>query len=617
MRLRASFLVIIVALGLIVVPLAAADIQLTPVERLGFPDRAYIVDLNRDENLSAKSLRVSENGAPVLHFTISPLAGSSIDSAVMLAIDASNSMAGSPYRSAVNAARAFALGRTGAERIGIVAFNHDVQVIQKPTLNSDELSAALDRRPALAYGTHIYDGVMESLAVLGEAHASTGAIVLLSDGADVGSKVGLEQAVGLARSHHVRIFTVGLVTKSYDSTPLRALAEETGGSYYEAASVVELTPIYLALGQRLASQYLLKYRSEAVPSSSVTLRLALEGVGSATDDYTAPSPSELAPFHRSLFNRFVLSQGAIAALSLLVAGVVGGILMLVFARSRSGMVGRVEEFLGGRRPADQLRKSGRNARSAFSRSRRAQGWLAQLDRKLEIAGIGLTATRVTVLTAAATVCATLVLVLISPIMFVLALLIPIFGRSWVERRLRGVRDEFADQLPANLQVLASGMRSGHSFSGALTVMVENADEPSQRELRRAVSDHQLGIPADEAVRRVADRMASRDLHQVALLSELQRTSGGNAAEVLDTVVETIRERAEVRRLIRTLTAQGRMARWILTALPVFVAVLLTLIQPDVMRPLYTTAAGHVALVIAALMVVSGSIVIQKIVDIEV
>jgi tight adherence protein B len=148
-------------------------------------------------------------------------------------------------------------------------------------------------------------------------------------------------------------------------------------------------------------------------------------------------------------------------------------------------------------------------------------------------------------------------------------------------------------------------------------MVDNADEPSRRELQRAVSDHELGIPADEAMRRVAERMASRDLHQVALLSELQRTSGGNAAEVLDTVVETIRERAEVRRLIRTLTAQGRMARWILTALPVFVAVLLTLIQPDVMRPLYTTTAGHVALVIAALMVVSGSMVIQKIVDIEV
>jgi tight adherence protein B len=148
-------------------------------------------------------------------------------------------------------------------------------------------------------------------------------------------------------------------------------------------------------------------------------------------------------------------------------------------------------------------------------------------------------------------------------------------------------------------------------------MVDNADEPSQRELRRVLADDQLGLPVDEALRHVADRMTNRDLQQVALLSELQRTAGGNAAEVLDTVVETIRERADIRRLLRTLTAQGRMARWILTAIPVVVAAFLTLIQPDVMSPLYTTTGGHVALLIATLMVVAGSICIQRIVDIEV
>ena len=202
-------------------------------------------------------------------------------------------------------------------------------------------------------------------------------------------------------------------------------------------------------------------------------------------------------------------------------------------------------------------------------------------------------------------------------LILLGLATPLLVRGWIKRRLRAIRDDFADQLPPNLQVLASALRAGHSFSGALAVMVENADDPSQRELRRAVNDDQLGITADEAVRRVAERMRSRDLHQVALLSELQRTAGGNAAEVLDTVVETIRERADVRRLLRTLTAQGRMARWILTALPVGVAAFLTLLQPDVMRPLYTTTAGHFALVVAGLMVMAGSFVIQRIVDIEV
>ena len=113
-------------------------------------------------------------------------------------------------------------------------------------------------------------------------------------------------------------------------------------------------------------------------------------------------------------------------------------------------------------------------------------------------------------------------------------------------------------------------------------------------------------------------MASRDLEQVALLAELQRTTGGNAAEVLDTVVETIRERADLRRLVQTLTAQGRMARWILTALPIVVRARFWLHAADSDA---AAAAARASVRSASssprCMVVTGSFVIQNIVDIEV
>ena len=112
-------------------------------------------------------------------------------------------------------------------------------------------------------------------------------------------------------------------------------------------------------------------------------------------------------------------------------------------------------------------------------------------------------------------------------------------------------------------------------------------------------------------------MDSRDLDQVALLAELQRTAGGNAAEVLDTVVETLRERTDVRRLMRTLTAQGRLARWILTALPVGVAVGMWALQGDMMRPLFTSTTGQILLVVGIAFVVLGSLIIQRIVEIKV
>jgi tight adherence protein B len=187
----------------------------------------------------------------------------------------------------------------------------------------------------------------------------------------------------------------------------------------------------------------------------------------------------------------------------------------------------------------------------------------------------------------------------------------------VRRKLKSVRDDFAEQLPDNLQVLASALRAGHSFVGALSVVAADAPEPAQREFRRVVADDQLGVPIDESLRDVARRMESTELEQVGLLAELQRESGGNMAEVLDTVVETIRDRFDLRRLIKTLTAQGRMARWILTLLPVFLALVITLFNPSYMHPLFSTGAGKALVALAVAMLIAGSLLIKRIVNIKV
>jgi tight adherence protein B len=205
----------------------------------------------------------------------------------------------------------------------------------------------------------------------------------------------------------------------------------------------------------------------------------------------------------------------------------------------------------------------------------------------------------------------------APILGLLGLTTPLLARAVIKRKVKAVRDEFADQFPGSLQVLASALRAGHSFNGALGVVVDHAREPARAELARVMQDDRLGVMPEDAIRKLARRMANRDIEQVALLAELQRTSGGNSAEILDTVVATIRERSEIRRLVRTLTAQGRMARWILTALPIFLTAFLWIVHPAVMKQFFTSGGGQIALVVAAIMVATGSVVIQRIVDIEV
>jgi tight adherence protein B len=199
----------------------------------------------------------------------------------------------------------------------------------------------------------------------------------------------------------------------------------------------------------------------------------------------------------------------------------------------------------------------------------------------------------------------------------LGLAVPFVVRALVLQRIEKKRRLFGDQLPDNLDVVASGLRAGHSLVGGLSLVVKDAAEPSRSEFQRVVADEQLGVPLEDALAVVARRMKSRDVEQVALVSSLQRETGSNSAEVLDRVIESIRERAGLRRLVRSLTAQGRLSRWVVTFLPVGLLLTITAINPTYMKPLFTHTSGRVVLALGVIMIVSGSIVIKKIVDIKV
>jgi tight adherence protein B len=597
---------------------AAPGVQLTQVGRLPFPDRGYLVDLPAGITVDSGAVVVRENGRRVRDLAVTPVQSSGIHYGVVLAIDSSASMRGAPLAGALSAARAFLVHRQPDEEVGIVTFNGRVRILQAPTTDGGALARALAKTPTVGYGTRIYDALDRSLALLDAAKLSTGSIVLLSDGADLGSRASSTRVLPRAKARHVRVFTVGLRSGAYDPVTLTEAAAATGGSYTDAPTADSLRVVYAELSRRLAGEYLVRYRSDAKPHSQVDVTIQIRGVGDGTTHYTAPTPSGLQPFHRSLFSRFVLSAGATLVLGLVVA-LLAGLAIVAFLRPREkALVERIADFAGGGRETVSGEHRLHPIQTRFSRQVRASGgWLAKLQEELDIARIELPATRLVLLTLGATVLATIALGLISPVFAILGLLVPLCPKSYISQQLRKVRNEFADQLAPNLQVLASALRVGHSFVGALEIVVDNAHEPSRSELQRVVADERLGVPVEDALRQVAVRMASRDLDQVALLAELQRTAGGNSAEVLDTVVETLRERADLRRLMRTLTAQGRMARWILTALPILVGVGMWLLQEDAMKPLLTSSGGQIALVTAAVMVVAGSVLIQRIVEIKV
>ena len=596
---------------------SADDLEVSPVARLPFPERGYVVGFTESTGVDPSTVRVRENGIRVRGVHVTPVAASGLRFGVALAVDASESMAGAPSAAAREAARAFVRNRRSGQELALVAFNGDIDVLTPLTTDSRRLVDALGEPLELAYGTRIYDALDRTLLLLGRGRVSAGSVVLLSDGADIGSTHTLERVVARARRQHVRIFTVGLRSGAFEAGPLRTIAARTGGSYTEASSAAELRPIYAELGRRLATEYLVRYRSDARPETHVNVAIAVAGVGDAVVGYVTPTPSRIDPFHRSFVSRFVLSSASLALVALLFAGLVGVALVVLARGPKRTHVTRINQF-SGTGPQGPLARHAEALTRALPAARYTHGRWARLERDLELARIDKSPRQVAAATVGASFLLVAPLVVVSPILALLGVLAPpIAARTLIRVKLRKLREEFADALPAALQVLASALRAGHSFSGALGVMVENTQEPARSELRRVAHDEQLGVAPETAIRRMAERMANRDLEQVALLAELQRTAGGNSAEVLDTVVDTIRERGELRRLIRTLTAQGRMARWILTALPIALTLFLWVMQPEIMNPFLQSGGGQVLLLLAVLMVASGSVLIQRIIDIDV
>jgi tight adherence protein B len=148
-------------------------------------------------------------------------------------------------------------------------------------------------------------------------------------------------------------------------------------------------------------------------------------------------------------------------------------------------------------------------------------------------------------------------------------------------------------------------------------VAKNATPPISEEFARATREIALGISVDDAMNHMVERNNSEDFDLMVTAVQIQRVVGGNLAEILDTIAFTIRERVRIQGEIRTLTAQARASGIIITLLPVFLAIFLSLIEPSYFGPMLSETAGHVLLLIAGISISIGTAIIQKIVKIEV
>jgi tight adherence protein B len=622
-RLLSLALVAAVA-SLIALPAFAADegsVQVVEAGSALFPDRAYVLTLAepRDSALTTGDVKVTEDGKPVTNLSVLSAASAEGIGTVLL-IDASNSMKGS-IDSAMQAARAFA-ARNPGQPLSVVFFNSKPTVALPLTTDRAKINAVLAKPPKLAEGTRINDALVAAVAQVRGSQLGAARVVLLSDGDDVGSNTTLDSALAQLDAQHIRVFTVGIESPDFTSDDLERIAGDTGGSFATATSLSALAEIYDELGFQLSNEYLLRYRSAAQPDQDVDVAVAVAGSEPVSFSYTSPSTGTAAPYKPAFRDELLQSWLLIPLVVALVVGLAFfTIRSLLRLRTNRKLVARLGEFvtLPEERAAERRKEVDLLLAAVGEKKKRQRSWrwMEGFADDVDVAQIQHDPSRMVWLALlAGLLVAVIAGVLFGPIWIAVGLVPPIGLNLFVRNKAREIRNEFAEQLPENLDVLASALRAGHSLAGAMGVVADEAPEPSKREFTRVVTDEQLGIPLDEALEVTAQRMQSTDMDQLAVLALVQREAGGNTAEVLDQVTANIRARMDIRRLVKVLTAQGKFSSWVIAFVPLGILIFLVMVNPSHLDPLIHETVGQVASVMAVLMMMLGFYVIRRIITIE-
>jgi tight adherence protein B len=543
---------------------------------------------------------------------------------IVVAIDRSRSMLGKPLANALTAVEQFASSAGPDDHVGVVAFGSSAIALTRLSAGPGEardLIAGLHVDPKS--GTALYDAIVVSADSLTADRRPGRAIVVVTDGADVSSTHSLDEAVAAAQKAHAAVYTIGIAGPDFTASALQKLSAETGGTYRQASSSRQLAETYRSVRQELSRTWQLTYLTSSRPGAHINLTATARG---GVAHFAAALPGS-ADATDTPATGLIPSAAYTSAGTMLLALIVGTLFLLAagfwFASQRdSRLARRIEPHVsGGQAGAGRAR---RQESRAATRTRLVDGietvfanvkQFKRLERLIERADLPL---RPGELLAIAAGCAVAMAVVASAAgsaaIVTLALMgvgfaVPIGYVSW---KARGRLRRFENQLPDMLITMAASLKAGHSFRQGVQSVVDEGAEPAADEFKRVLTETQLGKPMDEALFNMAERVGSGNLTFVVTAVTIQRQIGGSLAGLFDMIAETVRQRQQFARKVKSLTAMGRMSAYVLVALPFFMALIVTLMNPAYMSPLWHSGIGHTMVFSGLVMMGLGSLMLKKI-----
>jgi tight adherence protein B len=569
-------------------------------------------------------------------------AGSSVTGTrrAVLAIDTSHSMAsGGKIEAAKDAAKNF-LGALDGYEVGLVTFADSASVALPPTPDHALVTQAIDQLTTSdTLGTALYDGI--SAAVEEAAGADSSSVLVLSDGRQFGETDVTSDDVGTqATTDQVPIDSVYIGGGAAPAS-LTALATATNGKVVTAGTA-DLTQVFEQQAADISSRLLITAAlpAEVAESAQVFVR-AQAGTKTVSDSVTnfarqgTNSPPKITgPTPVEASDSPVFSS---AALPFVLGAIFLGLLTMAYvalhAVRRDERQGRVRRRLSiytltGRAPVKEQETTALGtsqvARSAVEFAGKVvnkRDFESALALRLEAGGVPLRPAEWMLVHLAIAVGAALLLLLVSagqiaPTVLGLAAGL---GLPWAYLLVKESRrtSAFLAQLPDTLQLIAGSLSAGYSMPQAIDTVVREGSQPISGEFNRALVEARLGVPLEDAMEGIADRMKSKDFAWVVMAIRIQREVGGNLAELLTTVSGTLRERETLRRQVKVLSAEGRLSAWILGLLPPVFALYLALAQPSYLKPLVTEALGWLLLAVGLVLLAVGALWMRKAVKVEV
>ncbi|MBN1298332.1 MAG: type II secretion system F family protein [Actinobacteria bacterium] len=624
---------------------SSGEIIIKNIDTAGFPNISLYLGFNEGSklgllNLEKDDLKITENNKEIKDVNIEKIGETDEKVGVVLAIDTSGSMKGDPIENAKSAAAAFIEEMRQTDSTSIIGFSDNGEVFSTFTNEKNLLSSSLDFLEANGE-TALFDGILKGLEQFETADdLKHRYLIVLSDGTDTVSTGSSEDVIKSAKYLGVTVYSIALMSNEFNPTDIENIALNTGGELLMTSDSSMLKSLYSGISQKIRNQYKISFTSVSGNTGAFNASLFIEKLGlkdSLQFSYESPfstlsGKNEKGEGSSGLTAELmVIDKWWIKALIYVLIFVSVTIFIYIVSTimvpNKQDLKTRTYNYLyniSGMENPENGQENKKQKRLFFglfnNKSSSVKNGFSELfEQKLKKAGLSISGSKFVFIHLASVAVFTLAVFLITRnilVTFCVVILIIFMPFLFINFKIGQKLKKFNEQLPDTLQLIEGALKAGYSLNQSLSMVVKETKPPISEEFTITLNEIRMGLDEKTALENMAKRINSELFDWVVLAVNIQREVGGNLAEIMDIISNTIREKERILRQIKSLTAEGKLSAYVLIGLPIVLGIALSILNREYINVLFTTKIGFLMLFLAALLMLGGVVWIMRIIKID-